>query len=210
MGRRCGDHLGLLDTGESVRSKTRTSTVLARSRVFELFRAIINDASDLNSRFRAGDESVVREIVQQTFVKAWRAASTFEEERELAPWLCTIARRTAIDVLRREMKPTAGDHEPETDVAVTTMSFERTWKIYEARRALDDPSPDEREIVRLSYLFGWSHPEIAAIAAEAGSITSITAARRWVPGSSSMLPVCLLPSRASTTRRGCAPDQRLV
>ena len=143
--------------------------------------------SDLISRFRAGDESAVREvyqryggaiatvarsmtrdpelvaeIVQQTFVKAWRAASSFEEGRELAPWLYTIARRTAIDALRREMKPTAGDHEPETHVAVTTISFERTWEIHEVRRALDDLPPDEREVVRLSHLVGLSHPEIAA------------------------------------------------
>jgi RNA polymerase sigma-70 factor, ECF subfamily len=143
--------------------------------------------SDLISRFRSGDEAAVREVyqryggaihtvawsmirdpelvaevVQQTFVKAWRAASTFEEGRELAPWLYTIARRTAIDALRREMRPTAGDHEPETDVAVTTISFERTWEIHEVRRALDGLPPEEREVVRLSHLVGLSHPEISA------------------------------------------------
>ena len=142
--------------------------------------------SDLISRFRAGDEAAVREVyqryggaiqtvarsmvrdpeivaevVQQTFVKAWRAASSFEEGRELAPWLYTIARRTAIDALRREMRPTAGDHEPETDVGVTTISFERTWEIHEVRRAIDDLPPEEREVVRLSHLVGLSHPEIA-------------------------------------------------
>lgn len=144
-------------------------------------------ASDVVARFRAGDEDAVRavyrhyggavqtvarsmisdpelvaEVVQQTFVKAWRAASTFDESRDLAPWLYTIARRTAVDVLRREMQPTRGDHEPETDVAVTTISFERTWEIHEVRRALDGLPPDEREVVRLSHLVGLSHPEIAA------------------------------------------------
>jgi len=142
--------------------------------------------ADLVARFRAGDESAVRdvyqryggaiqtvarsmtrdpelvaEIVQQTFVKAWRASATFEEGRDLAPWLYTIARRTAIDALRREMRPTAGDHDPEVDVAVTTLSFERTWEIHEVRRALDGIPVEEREVVRLSHLVGLSHPEIA-------------------------------------------------
>ncbi|MDW3219154.1 MAG: sigma-70 family RNA polymerase sigma factor [Acidimicrobiales bacterium] len=113
------------------------------------------------ARSMTGDAELVAEIVQQTFVKAWRAAATFDDTRDLAPWLYTIARRTAVDVLRREMQPTRGDHEPETDAAVTTMSFERTWEIHEVRRALDGLPAAEREVVRLSHLAGLSHPEIA-------------------------------------------------
>ncbi len=142
---------------------------------------------DLAARFRAGDDEAVRavyrhhggavatvarsivrdpelteEVVQQTFVKAWRAAASFDEDRELGPWLYAIARRTAIDVLRVERRPTTGDHLPETDVAIESISFERTWEIHELRRALDDLPPDERTVVRLSHLVGLSHPEIAA------------------------------------------------
>lgn len=138
------------------------------------------------AQFRAGDEAAVREIyrrhggavhtvarslvtdrelaaevVQQTFVKAWRAAKTFDGERELGPWLYAIARRTAIDVLRHEGRPTLGAHEAETDVAVNAMSFERTWEIHEIRQALDDLPPDERAVVKLSHLLGLTHAEIA-------------------------------------------------
>ena len=141
---------------------------------------------DLVSRFRAGDEEAVRavyqryggavrtvarsmirepelvaDVVQQTFVKAWRAASSFDEQRDLAPWLYAIARRTAIDALRAERRPTKGDHEPETDVAVTTLSFERTWEAFEVRRAIDGLPEGEREVVRLSHLVGLTHDEIA-------------------------------------------------
>ncbi|MEM7140122.1 MAG: sigma-70 family RNA polymerase sigma factor [Actinomycetota bacterium] len=113
------------------------------------------------ARSMIGDPELVADVVQQTFVKAWRAAASFEEGRDLAPWLYTIARRTAVDALRREQQPTRGDHEPETDVAVTTISFERTWEIHEVRRALDTLPADEREVVKLSHLVGLSHPEIA-------------------------------------------------
>lgn len=140
---------------------------------------------DLPARFRAGDEDAIRavhrefggavrtvarsvvgadladEVVQETFVKAWRAAASFDPGRELGPWLYTIARRTAIDVLRRERRPTTGDHAPEQEVAVETMSFERTWEVFEVRRALDGLPDAEREVVRLSHLEGLTHPEIA-------------------------------------------------
>ena len=82
---------------------------------------------DLGTRFSAGDPDAVRELyraygrlvyavsyrvvgerglaeeaTQQTFVKAWRAARSFEAGRELGPWLASIARRAAIDIQRRE------------------------------------------------------------------------------------------------------------
>src|SRR5262245_65468137 len=50
------------------------------------------------------DASTAADVVQATFVKAWRAAGTFNPERDLGPWLYTIARRQAIDTLRRERR----------------------------------------------------------------------------------------------------------
>ncbi len=141
---------------------------------------------DLMERFRAGEPDAVREVyrehagavntvarslirdpelaadvVQQTFVKAWRAASRFEGTREIAPWLYSIARHTAIDVLRAETKPTRGGHEPEVDVGVEAESFEQTWERYEIRRAIDALPAEEREVVRRSHLLGETHARIA-------------------------------------------------
>ncbi len=113
------------------------------------------------ARSLLADRELANEVVQQTFVKAWRASSTFEEGRDLAPWLYSIARRTAIDVMRREQRPTQGGHDPETDVVVLPVSFERTWEIHQVRQAIDQLPPDEREVVRLSHLIGLTHPEIA-------------------------------------------------
>ncbi len=113
------------------------------------------------ARSMVGQPELVEEVVQQTFLKAWRAAATFEEGRDLAPWLYSIARRTAIDVLRRERRPTMGDHEPETDVAVTTISFEQTFEAYEVRSAIDGLPAEERAVVELSHRIGLPHSEIA-------------------------------------------------
>jgi RNA polymerase sigma-70 factor (ECF subfamily) len=141
---------------------------------------------ELEAGFRAGHEAAVRavvqryggavstvarsmirepelvdEVVQQTFLNAWRAAASFDEERDLAPWLYAIARRTAIDVLRRERRPTAGAHESEVDVAVTPVSFEETFEAFEIRRAIDGLANEERAVVELSHRYGFTHPEIA-------------------------------------------------
>ena len=42
-----------------------------------------------------GNKELAEDATQQTFVQAWQAADRFESDRELAPWLATIARRTA-------------------------------------------------------------------------------------------------------------------
>ena len=51
-----------------------------------------------------GSRELAEEASQQTFMNAWRAASTFDIGREPGPWLATIARRCAIDVHRREAR----------------------------------------------------------------------------------------------------------
>lgn len=107
------------------------------------------------------DPALAEDVVQQTFVKAWQAAASFDETRDLAPWLYSIARRTAIDVLRKEGAPTRGGHAPEVDAAVTPITFERTWEVLEVRAAIEALPEAEREVVRLSHLLGLTHAEVA-------------------------------------------------
>jgi hypothetical protein len=46
-----------------------------------------------------GDRGLAEDATQQAFLQAWRAAASFEPSKELGPWLATIARRAAIDVI---------------------------------------------------------------------------------------------------------------
>ncbi len=110
-----------------------------------------------------GDRELAAEAVQQTFVKAWRAAGNFDPRRELAPWLYSIARRTSLDILRFESAPTRSAHEPEVEGSVRGVGFEPTWEAWEIRRALDALPAEEREIVRLTHYLGHTHREVAEI-----------------------------------------------
>lgn len=109
------------------------------------------------------DRELAAEAVQQTFVKAWRAAGSFDPRRELAPWLYSIARRTSVDILRFENSPTRSAHEPEVEGSVRGVGFEPTWEAWEIRRALDALPAEEREVIRLTHYLGHSHREVAEL-----------------------------------------------
>jgi RNA polymerase sigma-70 factor, ECF subfamily len=155
------------------------------------------DDRELAHRFSSGDDESVRavyerygravhtvaysivrnaataaDVVQATFVKAWRAAGTFNPERDLGPWLYTIARRQAIDTLRRERRVEPA--EPEViDVVELPPSLESAWEAWEVRLAVDQLPDDEREVVRLAWFVGLSHPEIAdQLAVPVGTVKS--------------------------------------
>lgn len=118
------------------------------------------------ARSMLSDPEAVKDAIQQTFLKAWRSRATFDQDKPFAPWLYAIARRTAIDALRKQgREPDATIVLPD-DVAAddsnsAPMTFERTWEVFEVRRALDQLPQVEAAVVRLSHLDGLSHPEIA-------------------------------------------------
>lgn len=112
-----------------------------------------------------GRRDLAEEATQQTFVRAWRAAASFDADRPLGPWLATIARRVAIDVHRREARREASDlgDVPSAHAAVVTLppSVDAVHDAWAVREALEDLPDDEREVVRLQHLEGFSHSEIA-------------------------------------------------
>ncbi len=134
-------------------------------------------------RFREGDESAVKAVyerfrgpvyaismsvlhdhglaadaTQQTFVKAWQAATTYDADRELAPWIYAIARRTAIDIYRKHSRSVASD---EVDSIAPPPALDTIWEVFEVRSALDRLPDEERQVIKLSHFDGLTHTEIA-------------------------------------------------
>lgn len=140
---------------------------------------------DLNSRFVRGDPEALRTLyreygravfsisyrvlqnrtlaedaAQMAFLKAWRGAARFDPARDIGPWLFTIAKRTAIDVYRRE-KRHRSEELGARDVAVLPATFEGAWTAWEVRRALDALSEDERIVLELTHFLGLTHTQAA-------------------------------------------------
>lgn len=134
-------------------------------------------------RFRIGDESAVKAVydrfggpvfalsmsilsdpglaadaTQQTFIKAWRAASTYDSERSFGPWIYAIARRTAIDIYRKRARIVVSN---QVDVVAVGPGLETVWEVFEVRAALDQLPDEERQVVKLSHFDGLTHGEIA-------------------------------------------------
>ncbi len=124
-----------------------------------------------------GDRGLAEEATQETFVRAWRATESFDPDRELGPWLATIARRVAIDVFRREARRPrqALDELSATDPAIVSLpeSAERAYETWEVRQAIDELPVEEQAVVRMQHLDGLTHAEIAErLGAPLGTVKS--------------------------------------
>jgi len=134
-------------------------------------------------RFRDGDESAVKTVyerfrgpvfaislsvlhdhglaadaTQQTFIKAWQAATTYDPDRELAPWIYAIARRTAIDLYRKHSRSVSSE---DVDSMALPPALDTIWEVFEVRAALDRLPEEERQVMKLSHFAGLTHVEIA-------------------------------------------------
>lgn len=124
------------------------------------------------------------DAVQDTFMRAWRGAGSFDGDRSIGPWLFTIARRSAIDILRREGRPTRSDHDELTDNTLNggvasgnpeagVPDIEEAWEKWEIRLALDKLPEAERSVLMLSHYHGLTHPQIAEhLGVPAGTVKS--------------------------------------
>jgi RNA polymerase sigma factor (sigma-70 family) len=86
------------------------------------------------------DQGTAEDVAQETFVRAWRHARTYDPRRgRVATWLLTIARNLAIDVTRMKRA------EP-LDPEVVASRLQRAGVA--GSPADEGPQPDERERVR--------------------------------------------------------------
>jgi RNA polymerase sigma-70 factor (ECF subfamily) len=108
-----------------------------------------------------GDRQLAEEAVQDVFVKAWRAAATFDPERPLSPWLYEIARHSAADIARREQRRPTTTRLSAAAPADEGPTLGDAWEAWEVRRALAELPTDELELVRLTHFLGLTRSEIA-------------------------------------------------
>lgn len=104
------------------------------------------------------DHGLAADATQQTFIKAWQAATTYDADRELGPWIYAIARRTAIDIYRKSSRSVASD---EVDITSLPPSLDTIWEVFEVRSAIDRLPDEERQVIKLSHFDGLTHVEIA-------------------------------------------------
>jgi RNA polymerase sigma-70 factor, ECF subfamily len=139
----------------------------------------LRDEKDLRAAHRAhagglfrfalrclGDRGAAEDVVQEVFLRAWRAAHTFDPGRaSLQAWLFAIARNVVVDSARRRaVRPVqpvavetlvamAGADDGFDDMTVTA------WTVEEALRRLSD---EHRTALVETYLKGRSYADVSA------------------------------------------------
>jgi RNA polymerase sigma-70 factor, ECF subfamily len=109
------------------------------------------------------DRRLAEEAVQVAMVKAWRATSTYDPTRPLAPWLFSILRRCAIDIWRKERRHRLPplDSPAGESAASTGDGVESAASAWAVREALGTLTADEHAVMRFSHFEGLTHIEIA-------------------------------------------------
>lgn len=118
--------------------------------------------------------NVAEEIVQETFVRVWRAAYSFDGGASFEGWLYRIARNMCLDQLRRQRaRPEIDDamesdseHDHPLDAIADEAAdvAEEAWERLrrdQVRQALNGLPPEQRVALELAYFEGLTHREIA-------------------------------------------------
>lgn len=115
---------------------------------------------------QGADPASADEIVQDTFLTVWRKAGLYAPERGSASaWVYAIARNARIDRLRREPAWQAltddADERASDDVPADEGMASRQIQS-RIRAVMAELPPDQATVVRLAFIDGLSHAEIAA------------------------------------------------
>jgi RNA polymerase sigma-70 factor, ECF subfamily len=109
------------------------------------------------------DRALADDVVQETLIKAWRAAPFDEHGAVPRSWMLKVARNTAISMLRARREELSGDGTvPETTSMITVArSAEGRAALVELLAALDRLDEDARTLIVLRELDGLSYDDIA-------------------------------------------------
>ncbi|MBT9384161.1 sigma-70 family RNA polymerase sigma factor [Pseudooceanicola sp. CBS1P-1] len=104
------------------------------------------------------------DVVQDVMLSVWRKAAQFDPARaQVSGWIYRIARNRQIDLVRRAPRTLPEEVEietpPEEDPGQQLAFAEEAAKL---RAALDQLSPDQREVIARAYLGDLTHGEIRA------------------------------------------------
>ena len=115
-----------------------------------------------------GTGGEAEEVLQDVFLYAWRAASSFDASRgSVLAWLLVATRSRSIDRLRARRPASRGqiqrlDDVPEaaSPVDVESDSVSRQWEAI-CRSAVGELPLEQRRVLELAYFEGLTHAEIA-------------------------------------------------
>lgn len=117
-----------------------------------------------------GNRDDALELSQDSFVKAFKAMKRFDLSMPFYPWLHRIIRNTSLNYLKKKKRrgESSLDHMMEsgfdaTDTACTPIDNASRMEVLAGiRRAMEQLTPEQQEILRLRHFMELSYSEIAS------------------------------------------------
>ncbi|WP_040495871.1 sigma-70 family RNA polymerase sigma factor [Ilumatobacter nonamiensis] len=113
------------------------------------------------------DPAMSEEVTQEVFVEIWSSIAKFDPDRaSLSTWTVTIARRRAVDRVRREqsqrnrIEALAAQDDRNEEVGVDD-EVVATAEAQRVRLAVAGLPDDQREVIQLAFIDGCAHGAIA-------------------------------------------------
>ena len=111
-------------------------------------------------------ERFAQDVVQEVFIALWKDAARFDAARgAVAPWLFSLARHKAIDLVRREanVRKRTADVDLEFEEAADDVDHEAWMRVRRdgVRAAIEQLTPLQREALEMAFFGGLTHVEVS-------------------------------------------------
>ena len=116
-----------------------------------------------------GERQAAEDVVQDAFLKIWRAAGSYRAERaSVRTWLLSVVHNRAIDQLRStaSRRRTQEKVEASAPISQPSEAFAHSWRNTQrdqVREALKSLSEEQLKVLELAYFSGYTHVEIAEL-----------------------------------------------
>jgi RNA polymerase sigma-70 factor (ECF subfamily) len=116
-----------------------------------------------------GERMAAEDLVQEVFLKIWRAARSYRSERgSVRTWILSIVHNRGIDQLRSHAsrRRTQDKLEASAPRSQPSEAFAETWRNSrrdQVREALEALPPEQSKILDLAYFSDYTHVEIAGL-----------------------------------------------
>ncbi|MFI2710490.1 sigma-70 family RNA polymerase sigma factor [Micromonospora sp. NPDC018662] len=141
-----------------------TPTTAAEARLTRLHELHSKQLLNYVVKLTLGDRRLAEDILQETFVRAWRHLSKNGDTDldAFRPWLYTVARRLVVDMLRsRRSRPSEVMMDDLTRLSVTEDTIGDLVSARAVREALLRLRPDQRTVLIELYFHGRTPSEVA-------------------------------------------------
>ncbi len=113
--------------------------------------------------YRVSDDLTAEDLTSQVFLRSWEHLARYRQDGSFLAWLYTIARNAVIDHYRTRKEVVSLDDELPIASDGPTMDehVELQFETHSMRRAMQQLTVDQQQVITLKFIAGYSTEEIA-------------------------------------------------